>query len=219
MGLRRAALVGAVFFALALAGLVLVPGRAALAQLTPPTLSGPIVAGPLTAAEAAEVGHQRLSAQDGALTVQAPASWSDAETGRWIHEGRDVGVYVAAAPDLGAFYRMAGPGAFVGVSRALAQSKGVDGLLAAERTLLAGRCRHADRFAYADRFYAGAYEAYLACPSGHNRLVAAALGQGGDHVVVIRAGVASAGDLAAVRRVLATFQVRGQLEGDHHHDD
>jgi hypothetical protein len=201
-----------------LAGLVLTLGQIAMAPT--PFLgfaAASVAARPLGVAQPSDAGDQRLTDADGALTLRVPAGWSDTESARWTYGGRDVGVYVAAAPNLGAFYRMEGPGVFVGASEPLAQSHGVAGLLAAEQALHAGRCRHDGPIPYADAFYQGSHDAFTACVGGHDRLVTAALGQGGRHVVLVRAVVASEADRAAAARVFASVQVRGQLDG--HHDD
>jgi hypothetical protein len=163
-------------------------------------------------------GEQRLADAEETLTALAPVGWADTETGPWAVGGREVGVYVAAAPNLSAFYRMDGPGVFIGASAPLAQSLGVAGLLAAERASAAGRCRHAGSSSYGDRFYAGSSEAFDACGGGPDRLVTATLGQGGRYLVLVRAAAASPADRAAIQRVLATFQVMGQPGADRHGD-
>jgi hypothetical protein len=170
-------------------------------------------------ASPAYTAYQRLTDPYEAITVQVPSAWSDVETGRWSYQGRDVGVYVAASSDLAGFDRLEREaGAFVGVSSSLGQSTTVAEVLARERERHTGKCSRVERRDYGDRFYLGLSDSFGGCAGGHDRVSVAVLGPGGRYLVLVRASIVSAADVAAVARVFDSFQVIDRLDSDHHDD-
>jgi hypothetical protein len=167
------------------------------------------------------------------MTMQVPSEWHDVETGRWIVKGQDVGIFIAAAPDLDRFYESSSePGVFFGASRDLAGSKRVANpalmlnpailnLLSDEHGNHQGRCRDGGRFAYENDFYRGQYDVYLNCvQAGQGELVVVTMPAHQEFITYLRITIINQSDLAAAAHILDTYQVTNpRLQDDHHDHD
>ena len=173
----------------------------------------------------------RVTDDTESMSMRVPSEWDDVETGPWIVQGKEVGIFIAAAPNLDRFYGDgAEPGVFFGASRDLAGNTRVTNpahtlnpailrLLSRERGNNWGRCRDSGRFAYENDFYRGQYDLYLDCVrTGHGELVIVTMPAHQEFITYLRITVANQGDLDAATHILDTYQVLNtHLEDDHDH--
>jgi len=170
----------------------------------------------------------RLSDDNETMSIEVPSEWGDVETGDWIVRGKTVGVFIAAAPDLGNFYASrANPGVFFGASRdlagraqgtnlALTGNPAIGGLLADEASRRPGRCQAGGRFAYHDNFYTGNYDLSLNCMAGsRGEITLVTMPPSQQYLTLVRIHVNSQADLDAATHILDTYQVDDpSLKGD-----
>jgi hypothetical protein len=163
---------------------------------------------------------QKIADDSDAVSVEVPTAWSDVETGPWLYQGREVGVFVAASPALDDFYaQRKTPGVFIAASRELARSTNVAELLGLERQKLAGKCKLKERKNYTDAFYRGLSDAYVTCASGqHSMLVLAVTPPDQNILILLRINRVTDADTAAVAKIFETFHVLGIPGHDDHHD-
>ena len=166
-------------------------------------------------------GFTRVNDNEDKITLQVPVEWNDIETGEWKYQGRNVGVYVAASADLGNFYSTRSePGVLIGVSHALQNSYGKEGMLALEKRDLSSRCTYKGRFDFQNQFYMGQYDQYTNCAAGTpNLLVFTTTSADKKSLIFVRMVAVSQADLEAVDKILSSFQVLGDPEVDDHHDE
>jgi serine protease Do len=154
------------------------------------------------------------------LTVEVPAEWTEVDEGPWKFRGADVGIYLAVSPQLGNFMtqgRRTAPGVFIGASDVLAARYPGVGLLDADKSTRGKACRSDGRKGYADSFYQGGTENYSLCDIGKTRNVVTVARSGdGKHVLLVWVNVVTDADLAAAQRVLASFQLLGEVNDDEH---
>jgi hypothetical protein len=168
----------------------------------------------------AYTSFHKLSDDSDAMSLEVPTAWDDVETGPWVYQGRTVGVFVAASPVLDDFYALRKtPGVFMASSHELAHSTDVAALLGLEQRKLTGKCKLTERKNYADAFYGGLSDAYVACVNGqHGMLVVAVTPPDRHQLILIRINRVSDADTAAIARIFETFQVLGIPGHDDHHD-
>jgi hypothetical protein len=155
-----------------------------------------------------------------ALSMETPSDWSDIETGPWIVQGQTVGIFIAAAPDLGAFYASrAEPGVFFGASRDLVGSTRVMSpaevtnpvigkVLLDEEGSRQGRCQDGGRFSYRDNFYLGDYDVSLNCASGsRGEITLVTMPPDQQYMMLLRIHITNQADMAAAAHILDTYQV------------
>jgi serine protease Do len=166
-------------------------------------------------------GYTRVNDNEDKITLQVPVEWSDIETGEWAYKGQNVGVYVAASADLGNFYSTRSqPGVFLGVSHALENAYGRDGMLKLEKGDFSGRCTYKGRFDFQNQFYVGQYDHYTNCAGGTpNLLTFTTTSADKKSLIFLRIVAVSQADLEAVDKILSSFQVLGDPEVDDHHDE
>lgn len=174
----------------------------------------------LSERSAPSTGFHKISDDTDAMSLDVPAAWSQVETGPWILQGSAVGVFVAASPALDDFYALRKtPGVFMGVSHDLAHSTDVAALLGLEQRKLSGKCKLKERKSYADPFYSGLSDAYVACVNGqYDLLVVAVTPPDRQLLILLRINRAGAVDPAVIARIFETFQVHGVPGHDDHHD-
>jgi hypothetical protein len=173
------------------------------------------------AAPAAYSRYVTIGNADETVSFQAPAEWADIEFGDWQYQGGVVGKYLAASTSLADLRGgKAVPGVVIGVFDA-PQGRSVDGLLGTEGRGLGSRCTPNGRRGYADPFYTGSTDTYVRCGAGkHTVRVTAQRSGDGRSLALIVVNVVSAVDAEAADKVLATFQVLGDVEEhDHGHHD
>jgi hypothetical protein len=134
--------------------------------------------------------------------------------------GKAVGVFIAAAPDLGSFYTSrAGAGVFFGASTDLAgNSQGtnraptansvIGQMLTNETGHHQGLCQDGGRFAYHDNFYLGSYDLSLNCTLGNRgEIDLVTLPPSQQYVTLLQIHFNSQADLDAATHIFDTFQV------------
>jgi hypothetical protein len=155
------------------------------------------------------------------LKIEIPSAWNDIESGHWMYQGRQIGLFITAAADLQAFSATKKePGVFLGASQQLAQTQTVESLLELEKKVIGKKCKVKERKAYQDAFYTGSFDSFIQCTQGnHNVLVVAATTADRRMLILLRMNIVSDADLAAATRIFATFQALGNLDVlDEHHD-
>lgn len=126
----------------------------------------------VNSAEAAEAGvatersdettpYINVSDETGTLTLLVPREWTDVSSGEWIVDGESYGLSLSASTDLTAYDEgWETPGAFMGVSRELAE-------LEPEAFLdffdFEEECTFGEQFQYENEAYIGAYDVWENC--------------------------------------------------------
>ncbi len=169
---------------------------------------------------ASRPGYARITDDEETIVAQVPAAWKDVDTGRWVYQGQDVGVFLAASTDLDNFSsRRSAPGVFIGVSRALAQAYDEEQLLALEAATFSRQCKRQGRSTFQDPFYTGLYDTYVTCGNnGQELFVAATMSANREQLILLRIGVVNKADQEAAARIFETFQVLGDPDVDFHND-
>lgn len=165
-------------------------------------------------------GYTEITDNEEKIKLDVPIEWSDIETGEWTHQGRSVGVFVAASTDLAGFYsNHSQAGVLIGVSRSLARSYNQEGLLGLERRDLARQCVLKGRFDYQNQFYSGQYDHFTNCSGLPGLLIVTTASADKKSLILIRIAIVSEADLKAADTILNTFQVLGDPEQDDHHNE
>lgn len=163
--------------------------------------------------------YMRLTDDTGSLSIEVPTAWTDVGTGVWTVGGKALGVYIAAAPDLGSFNASrAEPGIFFGASTQIASIQGanrtqtpnsfIGQMLTNEAMVRPGVCQNGGRFAYQDNFYLGNYDLTLNCSTGNRgEIDLVTLPPSQQYFTLLRIHLNSHADLDAATHILDTFQV------------
>lgn len=201
-------------------GMTLALARYVVAEPITSQTQRPMHAAGSSEKSAAAASFHNISDDSDAMSLDVPTAWSQVETGPWVYEGNSVGVFVAAAPALDDFYALRKtPGVFMGASHDLAHSTDVAALLGLEQRKLSGKCKLKERKSYADPFYSGLSDAYVACVNGqHEMLVVAVTPPDRQMLILLRINRAGNIDPAVIARIFQTFQVHGVPGHDDHHD-
>ena len=182
----------------------------------------------LNPAPTAYTNYVRLTDDSDFLSIEIPAEWSDVETDRWVVRGQDIGIYIAAAPDLSQFYDShSQPGVFFGASIVLVGNQRVANgaltthpalrqLLSDEKASRRGQCQDGGRFSYQDNFYLGNYDLYLKCQSGSpSQIVLVSMPPSQQYLTLLRIHITSEADLDAASHIFESYQVlNSSLEDD-----
>jgi hypothetical protein len=184
-----------------------------------------------SAGQVVYTNYRRVTDDIESISMRVPTEWDDIETGPWMRNGRQIGIFIAAAPDLDKFYNSdLEPGVFFGVSRdlagknrvtnpALVLNPAVGQVLGTERANRQNRCRHGGRFGYQNDFFRGEYDSFLDCKrAGQGELVIVTMPAHQEFVTVLRIGVVTQADLDAAAHILDTYQVLNPSLDDEHHD-
>jgi len=176
--------------------------------------------------------YKKVTDMHDLLSLQAPLDWKETESGPWVVQGKEVGVYIAASPDLNAFYNSdTTPGVFFAASRDLAGTQRVANpaldlnpailrMLNSEKGLRLKKCRDGGRFDYQDPFYKGQYDLFQSCGDGSSR-VQALVSMPADQEVLLYLVIktVSSADDEAAGQIIKTYQVLNNSLADDHHDD
>lgn len=170
---------------------------------------------------ASYTGYTRITDNEEKISVEVPVEWVDIETGEWNYKNKQAGVFLAASGNLANFYtNPSEPGVLIGVSRSLAQSYNMLGLLGLEKKDVPKKCVYKGRFDYKNQFYAGQYDHFTNCATGNpGLLIFTAASPDQKSLILIRIVVASQADLEAVDTIINSFQVLGNPEQDEHHSE
>jgi serine protease Do len=153
----------------------------------------------------------------GAIVVEVPASWSDVDGSPWVDAGETIGASIWAAPDLDGFINTWGvPGVKFDVSDDLAKLGGYIQVLDFYRSnTYVTDCELDGRYDYNDGYYRGKYDYFIKCggSGGPDYLILSAVpvDSSVQLIIVVQVQILTAADLDATDRILATFDVVGQL--------
>lgn len=208
------------FLRVAVIGTVL--GGAAIAGFAHPQDSSQVAAAPVagatSATDAQDGDFVTIENQDETMTVQVPATWVDVSQGPWTYHGVNVGYFLSASTNLADFQAgRAAPGVFMGVFSGHAK-RNASALLDTEKRDVGKRCSVSGRNPYNDKFYVGNVDNYVQCGGSRQRSLVSVVQSGDGSTVLLRVNVKSDADVAVANRILASFQVLGNVdEHDHGH--
>ena len=146
-----------------------------------------------------------------AISVAAPAEWSDISGLPWEVDGAFVGPALAASPDLDAWFDgWETPGFFIGASSELGLS--VEELLAEQD--FSGACDYAGTDSYNDGFYIGLMDVWQNCGgAGSEFLVVVAEPPDGSYLVLVEIIQVTDADIGAADQIFLSFFVEGLAAG------
>ena len=152
-----------------------------------------------------EDSTEPMDRTDFTLSVEAPATWSDAEESDWNFRGAKVGVGLIVSPDVGAFHSgYKTPGAYVAASRTL-QTTAPESVLDSERSKFP-RCTLSSRGTFKRGGYTGSYDLWEACKNTTTQfLTIAAAKDDGSHIIYMQFQAPDPADLAVLDRMLVTL--------------
>ena len=175
--------------------------------------------------------YQQIVDDEEFLTAEVPTVWNDVNTGAWVVDGRTIGVFVTAAPDLAAFAANSGPGVFVGLTHEGLPAQHIteqpgEALAACSAEIVSrgkgrfGGCRWGAKIEkFLDAHYVGAYDIASQCARDGGRGQFAAvelmpLSQ--NYRLSLRLGIYSQTDRAAFDHILHSIQVLNPQMADLH---
>ncbi len=151
--------------------------------------------------------YTTVSDDSGTLQVSVPTSWTQIDGSPWIADGDEIGVSVAAAPDLDGFLNTWGtPGVLFNASSDFTGEMSMGEML--DLVDYTGECTFGGRSDYADELYTGQYDLWEECGGiGTVSIVLAAAPADNSFITLVLVQVVSDADLEALDQILATFQV------------
>jgi len=149
--------------------------------------------------------YMEVTDDTGTLVMQIPTTWVDVSGLPWVMDDEEIGISIAAAPDLAGFYgTWDTPGVFFGVSQALFATTNAGDIL--DTNDFSADCTFDDRYTYEDAVYTGAYNVWLNCGGTETAFVELeAYKEGADFLVNVQIQVVTDADLDALDTILATF--------------
>jgi serine protease Do len=153
----------------------------------------------------------------GAIVMEVPASWTDVDGSPWVDSGETIGASIWAAPDLDGFVNTWGtPGVKFDVSDDLAKLGGYIQVLDFYReNTYVTECELDGRYDYNDGYYRGRFDYFVKCggSGGPDYLILSAVPVDSSlqMIIVVQVQILSEADLDAADRILASFDVVGQL--------
>ena len=159
------------------------------------------------AATDTEYEYVDVTDNTGTLVMQIPTTWTDVSGLPWVEDDEEIGLAIAAAPDLDSFYgTWDTPGVFFGVSDVLYDTTDPGDVLDASD--FSGDCTYDGRYDYEDAVYVGAYDVWLDCGGTDTALVELeAYREGVDILVNVQIQIVTDADLDALDTILATFDM------------
>ena len=141
------------------------------------------------------------------ISLALPVEWSDINDGSWVIDDETVGLSMAAAADLEAFYATwTEPGIFLGASRLMATEFDESTFLDAFD--FSNDCTYDTRYTYSDPLYTGFYDLWLNCGGTDTAFfVLAAVPEDGTFLILIQVVLVTDADLEALGQILDTFVV------------
>lgn len=154
-------------------------------------------------------GYTTITDSAGVLSMEVPVEWTDVRDGDWTVDDQAVGLRLAAAPDLDAFFESWGmPGVFLSASADLLKTTDEAGLL--DSIDYSDSCTFAERKELPDGHFTGLYDRWEKCGDEQSSaLIVAVAPQERTFVVLIEMQVVSDRDLEAVDHILDSFVVDG----------
>ena len=151
--------------------------------------------------------YTTVTDDSGILQVSVPTSWGDVDGTPWVADGEEIGVSVAAAPDLDSFLNSwTTPGVIFNASADFAAEYSTGDLL--DLIDYTGDCAYSGRNDYSDQLYAGHYDVWENCGGSDTMgVVLAATPADNAFVTLVMVQIVSEADLEALDQILASFQV------------
>lgn len=165
------------------------------------------------------------------LSMRVPKAWDDISWGHWERNNIHVGIYLVAAPDLGAYYDNTGPGVFYGVSDvlidkipvsnpALEVNPAVLRLLATEFVTHRGRCNNNSRYDFVSNYQVGKMDYYFNCDQQPiTQLIVGTMPAHQQQIHLLRISLANSTDVLIAEEILNSYQVLIPSLDDPHHED
>jgi len=154
-------------------------------------------------------GYNTCIDDTGTIKVDVPDTWTDVNGGKWIYNGRDIGVAISAAPSLDKFpSSLKSEGVFFGASGTFAQIIGHIELLDYYTMAYHGSCTYIGRFYYDDGLYRGKYDMYKNCggEGGYDAYILGAREKAEPSTKLILVEIqAYPGDVSARDKIWSTF--------------
>ncbi len=141
----------------------------------------------------------------GTLSAQVPATWLETETGTWTLDGTEVGNYLAAAPDVDAFFSgWRVPGMFLARSHELVSAHSPSSLLE-EFGDVGDGCEAPIVDDYDDGVYVGVYDSWTDCGGSATLFRVVTRTPSGQALVYLEIIVPDGVDLGVADLVASTF--------------
>jgi serine protease Do len=162
----------------------------------------------ITAADT-QYEYTEVTDDTGTLVMQIPTAWVDVSGLPWVESDEEIGIAIAAAPDLAGFFGTWDvPGVFFGASDVLYNRTDPGDVL--DGSDFSNDCTYDDRYDYEDAVYTGAYDVWLNCGGTDTALVELeAYADGVGLLVNVQVQVVTDADLEALDTILATFDMTG----------
>jgi len=156
-------------------------------------------------------GYQDFVDAAEVISLALPVEWRDINEGAWNIDDETVGLSMAAAANLEAFYATwTEPGIFLGASRLLASDFDENSFLDAFD--FSTDCTYDTRYTYSDPLYTGVYDLWLNCDGSDTAFfVLAAVPEDGAFLILIQVVLVTDADLEALGQILDTFVVAPTL--------
>jgi hypothetical protein len=160
-----------------------------------------------------------ISDDSQALSTEVPRDWQETETGPWMIDGNDHGVFLSASSDLHEMGAGRASGVFIGAFHSHPDSGSVAGILEWEKQQFSAHCKQNRRIDYQTAFHAGQIDHFFACGGGPTNVLIGVVSSGdGRYFLIIRLHIHDQRDLVAAERVLNSIQVLGEPGHDDHHE-
>ncbi len=158
-------------------------------------------------------GYELITDDDGLLEVSVPTEWADRLGVGWDYnsDGVLIGPALTAAIDRQAWLEgWATPGVFLSASAQLDLTP--DEML--DDRAFGGQCEYEGRLDYDDGEYRGRFDTWIDCGAeGSTFIVVASEPYSGGAIVLVQVIIVTEADRDALREVLETFRVIGDLTG------
>lgn len=141
------------------------------------------------------------------LYIEVPVEWNDLSDGAWVREGEEIGVKIAASPDLDAFYNSWGEsGVFFSASGSLAESMNEQELL--DTLSFSSACEYDGRYLYEDGLYSGYYDQWINCGDQNATLIViAAMPEDRSFIALLQVQLLTEVDDEVLERIINSFIV------------
>ncbi len=152
-------------------------------------------------------GYVSVTDDTGQLSVNVPASWAQVDGSAWINsDGDNLGVRVAAAPDLNGFLST---WTTPGVSFKASSSLNTTDVELLDQVDLSSDCTYDSRQAYSDQLYTGQYDIWANCGgTGTTYVVLTAVPEDSAFVILLEVQIVSDADTDAFQEILNSFIVQ-----------
>ena len=162
-----------------------------------------------TSAQTADTssGYVTVNDDSGQLAVNVPASWAQVDGSAWINsDGENLGVRVAAAPDLDGFLST---WTTPGISFKASSDLNTTDVELLDQVDLSSDCEYDSRQAYSDQLYTGQYDIWANCGgTGTTYVVLTVVPEDNAFVILLEVQIVSDADTEAFQEILNSFIVQ-----------